>query len=290
MKIVVTTDGSERSLAALPHAARLANALDGELVLARILDPLADCHNVVMPTLSEAVAALRAHWMDELAAVLARHGAAGRGIVPVRARGEEIRDSILRVAAEERADILAMSTRGSGTLRHVLLGSVALGVLGASTTPVLVTGDHIVSPPTSEEYRILVTSDGSPDSARAVEAAIDLVRAGRMPVTLVRVCEPAVADRGDTAEVLAAADELKAIQQRFPDPSAVETVVRTIVMLGGVDTAIVDTAREVNASAIAISTHGHSARHHIVAGSVAMGILRQSHLPVLLVQSGPRLS
>ena len=39
MKILATTDGSPRSRAVIPHAARLAQAVDGELLLLRVLSP-----------------------------------------------------------------------------------------------------------------------------------------------------------------------------------------------------------------------------------------------------------
>ncbi len=152
------------------------------------------------------------------------------------------------------------------------------------------TSADIPGPRTNEAYRIVVTTDGSSDSERAVHAVSGLARVGRLQVSLLRVYEPTVADRGDAAEVLASAEDLRVLRRRFPDTWGVETVVRTIGTLGDVHTAILDTAREVNASAIAISTHGHSARHDVFAGSVAIRILRQSHLPVLLARSGHPLS
>ena len=42
MKILVTTDGSPRSLTALPHAAALARATGSTVTLVRVLDQLMD--------------------------------------------------------------------------------------------------------------------------------------------------------------------------------------------------------------------------------------------------------
>jgi nucleotide-binding universal stress UspA family protein len=46
--------------------------------------------------------------------------------------------------------------------------------------------------------------------------------------------------------------------------------------------AIVRAAQEYEASAIAMATHGHSVVRHLVAGSTALRVLRQSPLPVLM--------
>ncbi|MEX2081391.1 MAG: universal stress protein [Dehalococcoidia bacterium] len=287
MKVLVTTDGSPRSLRALPHAARLARALRAELILGRVLDPGLDCADVVTPVPQDAVRIVWDRWTEQLSVTAAEHADPSRGIVAIRARGEDVRDSILRLAADERADVLAMSSRGYGVARHALLGSVALGVLGKCRVPVLVTGEHAASQDPAGQYRLVVTTDGSTDSERAVDAAVDLADNADVRVTLLRVHVQRLGDRGDAAELAAAEEDLNGLRKRFRDSSAVETVVRAIVKLGGVDTAILEAAGEFKASAIAISTHGHSARHHVFAGSVAMGVLGRAEVPVLLVRSGP---
>lgn len=43
----------------------------------------------------------------------------------------------MRVAAEERADLIAIATHGRGGLGKLMLGSVADKVLRSATTPVL---------------------------------------------------------------------------------------------------------------------------------------------------------
>ena len=294
MKILVTTDGSGRSWVVIPHAARLAAAIDGELVLARVLDPRLDCDNAVTLSLNDAVRIVSERWSHELTARLAEAKVGGRVVVCVRGqptvgvRGqhEEIRDSILRVAKEERADILSMSSGGSSVVRHALLGSVAMGVLGRTPLPMLVAGERVEGVG-SGEYHIIVTSDGSPDAARALEATIPLCVHPSVRVTLLRVLAATPEDPGNAADAVAVADELEQLRQRFPVPANVRTMVRTIDPLGGVDTAIVNAASMLGASAIAISTHGHSAKYHVFMGSVALGVLRQSPVPLLLVRSGP---
>ena len=48
--------------------------------------------------------------------------------------------AVLDVARGENTDLIALATRGRGTLRRLLLGSVAESIARHSTTPVLI--DH----------------------------------------------------------------------------------------------------------------------------------------------------
>ncbi len=283
IEVLATTDGSPRSEAVIPHAARLVQALDGELMLLRMLSPVLDCA-------SEGVRIVAERWSEELAATLARVKATGRGAVEVRRHGEDVHEAILRVVSEQNVDIVAMSSRGSGSVRHALLGSVALSVLGTTPVPLFLAGERIERPVARGKYHIVVTTDGSDDSARAVEAVVPLSTYESVRVTLLRIHVPRLGDRGDAVEAAVAADTLNQLRERFPSPRTVRTVVRTIVGLGGVDTAILNAASELGASAIAISTHGHSAKYHVFMGSTALGVLRQSTLPCwsseVLLQQG----
>ena len=285
MKILATTDGSARSQSVIPHAARFASAVDGELLLLRVLSPELDCGNVQAPTRQEAVPIVAERWSGELADILAEAKAIGGGLVEVRRPGEDIYQSILRVVADRGVDIMAMSSRGSGLVRHVVLGSVALRVLGKTPVPILVAGERVADPIRAQKYHIIVTTDGSDDATCALDAVAPLSGHASVEVTLLRIHVPHLGDRGDA--VAGAAASLEELREGFANPENVRTMVRTIGPLGGVDTAILSVAAEVGASAIAISTHGHSAKYHVFMGSTALGVLRQSTLPLLLVRSAP---
>ena len=78
---------------------------------------------------------------------------------------------------------------------------------------------------------------------------------------------------------------LEALLKRLPE--GVEAAVNLQVVPAGskVDTVIVQTAKALDADAIASATHGHSARRHLVAGSTALGMVEKAQLPVILVKS-----
>jgi nucleotide-binding universal stress UspA family protein len=134
--------------------------------------------------------------------------------------------------------------------------------------------------------RILVALDGSelaeavlPQAeglARATGAALLLVRAVNVPATVV------AATAGDAGMV---SPELldEAIAQRL---QARGLQVSWEVVEGEPSEALIDAARRHHCDLIAIATHGRTGLPRAVLGSVADRVVRESHLPVLLVRPG----
>jgi nucleotide-binding universal stress UspA family protein len=60
----------------------------------------------------------------------------------------DVRDEILRVAAQTEADVIVMGTRGLGPLGRMLSGSTAQGVVRAARCPVLTLRSARQAPPT----------------------------------------------------------------------------------------------------------------------------------------------
>lgn len=181
---------------------------------------------------------------------------------------------------------MAMDSRGAGALRHALLGSVAMGIIGNSKLPVLVTGQKAEAPAPGGALRLVVTNDGSAAALDVVNELAPLLEGREVEVTLLRVYEAAIGDAGRQAEAESAAAELEAVARRFPKEPAVRVAVEAAKGLEKVDAAIVRVAVECGANAIAMSTHGHSARRHLLAGSVALGVLAKSPVPLILARGG----
>lgn len=269
--VLVTTDGSVHSHRVLPHAALLATALNAPLILLQVPDE------------NEADGE-RAR--EAAVATLARLGIDGEVLVEAREGREKTAETILRVAGRLDAAVLAIDSRGHGALRHALHGSVALDVLATARLPLLVSGPLLELPaPEAAPYRIVATSDGSPASAAVLHALGALTGDGGFGLTLLRVHEHEPGGHDNEAAMQSCRDELEAARGLLPAALKVETVVREIPRGAGIDTAIVEKAQEVGAHAIAISTHGHSARRHVVMGSVALTLLGRSPLPLLLARA-----
>jgi universal stress protein A len=135
--IVCPTDFSERAAPAEREAVRLARALGAELVLAHVAtDAALWREGVYTPEVRAVIEGQRKWAADALAAraaALASEGVRARAVVKVGVAWEEI----VRLAAEEHANMIVMGTQGRSGLERLLLGSVAERVIRRAPCPVL---------------------------------------------------------------------------------------------------------------------------------------------------------
>lgn len=285
MKFLVCLDGSQRSLDVIAHAAKLAGATGAELVLLRVLDPRVDAAGVVTPDLESAVRRVEADWTSSMEQQLAASGATGSVVVARREWSKEIADAITATAGAEDAALIALSSRGSGAFRHALLGSVAMGVISRGAAPVLAAGARVALPATDRAgYHLVITSDGSPDARSVFEGVRPLLATRAVRVTLLEIVTLYLNETEQAAK-WRITEGLSELRKRLPDGLEVGMEVRAAPPGAGIDTAIVSVARELGADAIAMATHGHSARRHLIAGSTALGVLGMAEVPVILVKS-----
>jgi nucleotide-binding universal stress UspA family protein len=279
-KVIVATDGSDHSLRVLPHADCLARALGAAIELVRVVER----HDLAQePNESPEAAAERARTRLEadMTADLKRFGINGATHVLVTGGGEEPADALLRVGAG--GSLLAMHSRGRGGIARILHGSVAMGVVQKVAQPVLLGGPELLPVPVNgDTYRILAATDLSPDADNCLRVLAPLLEQGRFEVTLLHVHLHAPGGVDNDAE--RAKHEATLAQKRALLPAAVpvETRLREIPIGGGIDTAIMEEADRAGANAIAMATHGHSARRHLLMGSVALSILGRSRLPIIV--------
>jgi nucleotide-binding universal stress UspA family protein len=150
---------------------------------------------------------------------------------------------------------------------------------------------------------VLLAYDGSELSRRAMHSAATVVGGGRAVV--VHVYEPsaplvptpgaaaALANAPELAEQAARAqedmrrgmDELAERGMREAQRAGFSATGQTVIARGttGVAEAIVDTATSIGASLIVLGSHGHSAIHGALLGSVSTEVLRRSSVPLLIV-------
>jgi nucleotide-binding universal stress UspA family protein len=135
--IVCPTDFSERAAPAERQAVRLAKALATELVLVHVgTEAPLWREGFYTPDVRAVFEAQRKWAADTLAArvvALTAEGIATRAVVRVGLPWEEI----VRLAAEEHADMIVMGTQGRTGLDRLLLGSVAERVIRRAPCPVL---------------------------------------------------------------------------------------------------------------------------------------------------------
>jgi nucleotide-binding universal stress UspA family protein len=266
--ILVTTDGSAHSRRVLPHAAAFAKTRGDRLVVLQVIEGGAD----------ESTASA------EIATTLRNHGIEASVVFTRPQDRESVERAIVRVAAEQSAGMIALDTRGHGALHHALHGSTSLEVLALTELPVLLTGAELADAPVTEPYRVLVCTDGSPASRDVMRALGPLLMPGRFVVTLLQVHEREARAADETAHEANIAAYLESLRPLFAAGLEIETKVRVIVPLGGVDQAIIEEARQTGARCIAVSSHGTTAARHLFAGGTALQLLGRSPLPLIMAR------
>jgi nucleotide-binding universal stress UspA family protein len=136
-RILLPTDGSEASFAALPHAFDLADRFDATVEGLYVVDERAKSTFYDVETaLEDVVGGLEA--AAEAATDRIEREAADRGVSVSTTVIEGIPSKAICAHAEESAaDLVVTSTHGRTGLAHYLLGSVAERVVRNSTVPVL---------------------------------------------------------------------------------------------------------------------------------------------------------
>jgi nucleotide-binding universal stress UspA family protein len=138
MRILVAYDGTEGAQQALAVANELATAAGGALVICCVLNPLVDAAHIVAPTTAEAMDQLEVKVGVAIDEALESLDVTATVRIESVARGEDIAERIARIAAEERATLVAIASQRAVGLRGKLMGSVAQEVLRLSPSPVLV--------------------------------------------------------------------------------------------------------------------------------------------------------
>lgn len=136
-KILVPLDGSPLAEEALPHAEALAKSEGAEIILLRVaVTPArylfahnpAEGNNIIKMIEKEAKDYMKAEVSKLQDEGIKVTGVTRDGIAP---------DTILDVAEETNADVIAMSTHGRSGVQRWLMGSVAEKVVHHSHIPVM---------------------------------------------------------------------------------------------------------------------------------------------------------
>jgi nucleotide-binding universal stress UspA family protein len=111
---------------------------------------------------------------------------------------------------------------------------------------------------------------------------------GRLPgrrtiqVVLASVYLPALGDRGNAAEVEERERLLVRLRQRYLSDVPCNCIVRSAPEFKTAEMIVLELAAEQRATAIAMSTRGHSAARHVILGSFAASTLGRSPVPLIL--------
>ena len=139
---------------------------------------------------------------------------------------------------------------------------------------------------------ILVATDLSPESAKALKYAVALAGRTEAQITLLHVIEPVApelqpfpmtVDENLSIHEAQVAMRIFCKRRNFPLPS-----IRTLVRIGTPWHEIVQAAHELKSQLLVVATHGRTGLKHLLIGSTAEKVVRHAPCPVLAVRETER--
>lgn len=186
-------------------------------------------------------------------------------------------DTITTHAAENKFDVIIMATHSHNVVEKFFLGSTMERVIRIAQTPVVVLRDPATTPPFPPK-RVLATTDFSKESLYIFEPVLSLCEKVKSPVTLLAVDSLEASYLGEFSP-----DDKKIIDAGFKE-SGVEAEWVKIRSTDAVE-GILDYIQSTKPGLVAMTTHGRSGLSKILLGSTTESIIRQIHIPVLVVRS-----
>jgi len=197
---------------------------------------------------------------------------------------------ILRVAEEEKVDLIAMGKRGLGLKDRILLGSNTNKVLRMAKVPVLAVrhkkGDKI------DIKKVLVPTDLSELTSISLDLAIDLANRFDSTIYLLHVLQLHHSYEISTSKVIEelrmlALKELRSQLDRIPKEKTKGINIREKVTLFlRAWFGIVHFTAEEGIDLIIMTTHGRNGLSRFILGSVAEKVISESPCPVLAHRLG----
>ncbi len=274
MKYLAAVDLSDASLLTLDALRALAGEEPGDVALLHVIDLDLYTAGGMVPSIMEFA-------RERLTQESTRLTGCGLNTPTIRVEQGDSTQTILRVAAEESADLIVMTNLGKGARTGRLFGSTAERVASAGTVPVLierVTADEgdggsccrvVESSPFARVF-VAVDLEHRPVPILRFVLSLPNVEAVRV-VHVVR----------DAAEVDTASETLRRMLAEFGN-------VESMVLSGPPAATIVREAAAWGATSIALAPMAHTIIHRALWGSVARDVAHNAESSVLFVPATER--
>jgi nucleotide-binding universal stress UspA family protein len=283
--ILVPVDFSIHSRSAAIRACDLASASGARVHLIHALDlPAIGKREGIAQHLWDELRRSERRKLDRLHADLAIRGAA----ISVSLEEREPVEMIEEYAAAGDAELIVMGTHGYRGFDRMFIGSVAERTICSSALPVMTVKENEWDA-AAKIRRILLATDFSADSERAVGLAIKWARHLRADVEVFHAIHESPTDSGSDAvpgstdhhggSREAALEGLKSILSKMLEagvPASAD------LSHGSPSVEIVKRAVESRTNVVVMGRHGQTRVEHAICGSVATRVLRQVKCSVLL--------
>lgn len=294
-KVVVGTDFSSTSEAALDHAAMLARNNGAELHVVHVRAPLA----AFEAPHAQANAPERERYEQHLEQQ-ARHALEDvQAQAPVTVKrqlieGKAPEEALVDYAQSAGANLIVLGTHGRRGLPRLVLGSVAERVVRTAPLPVLVVPPGAKLDTAAQAYsRILSPIDFSAASHAALQHAAQLAQQHAAKLYALHVVEavvyptfytphtPGPTNSGALTLTRQAAEQLEAWLRRLPANIQYEVLIGE----GEAQRVIIDDAKHHAIDLIVMATAGLSGMRRVLLGSVTERVVRQAPCPVLVTRA-----
>jgi nucleotide-binding universal stress UspA family protein len=285
MHVFLAIDGSECSRAAEQMLTQLPFSTPRRITVATVC-PAADLHSIgadVTGPVTEMLDRCREEASHLLAETADRCRAWTPQVEPMLLDGHPA-DELLRAIEQVHPDLVVVGSRGLGSVRRFLLGSVSERLAKHAHCSVLVTRRRDQP---LQLKSIIVACDGSPASAAAIDRLAQLPLAADCQIHLLSVIETVNAygtefeldglgnteasQQAAVAGLQLAAEKL----QRFS--GRVHCRVETSADVAGT---VLDVAEQQHADLIVVGSRGKSAWERFLLGSVTLRILHHAHCSI----------
>lgn len=263
-KIIVPYDGDDFSARSIPIARQLARATNASLRIVTFgrTASHADTLSLAARTAAARITDVDVEWFAD--------------------RVGTVVEAITDEQARDPGALICMASVGRSHLAPVL-GSVAEGVLKATSGPMLLVGPHAREDQFSITGPMLVCTDGSDAANTILPIAAQWANALPLQPWVISVIDPSalriseeLAD--DTGAEVNPARHVAQLMQH----DVAKTVQYEVLHYNHAATAIAEYASDNTASVIAMATHGRSGLGRLALGSTTMSVVHHAPCPVLV--------
>jgi nucleotide-binding universal stress UspA family protein len=291
--ILHPTDFSEASIHSLPYAIGVCREMKATLTLAHVVPTLFPPDSAHLGEVVQEKRLLKEAklFLENFREKQIPDSITGTNVVLGGSPWHEITE----LARAQRFDLTVIGTHGHTALKHLWLGSTTENVVRHAPCAVLTVRDQpipIFMPGVNpiRAHRILVPTDFSELSLKAIETAVALAKRFNAEIDLVHVLEPPPFPEFGYANIPIKEGGLRDVAEAAFDklrkriPALKELVKYTPVRTGNAPYEIVQSARQLNADLIVIGTHGRTGLKRLALGSTTEKVVRHAHCPVLVLR------
>jgi nucleotide-binding universal stress UspA family protein len=282
--VVAGIDGSDHSLVALRWAAEEARRRSAPLWVVHAFDLL---RAEVFGLEDRAYVVAERHAAEKILDAAVRQARALAGDVEVRPLLETGTAPAVLLEQSAKADLVVLGSRGRGEFAGLLLGSTSLHVATHASGPVVVVRRALDETTGPSAGRVVVGTDGSPHSERALRFAFEHAQERGVGVTAVRALLPPTVyistlplpewRQLKSSEQAALAESVAPWREKYP---GVDVVTQSVV--GEPAKVLID--ESAGAELLVVGSHGRGGFAGLLLGSVSHAALHHAHCPVAVVR------